>query len=189
MSTPDPGWYPDPTTTGSLRYFDGAAWTANVMTPPAPDAATRVSVVIDDQPEMDPLPGRPRRRRGRLIWIGAAGVILVAAAVVAVLLTRDSTSVFEAAVDSCGVENNPGARIGDAGKSLMIDHRGEDESSGLTMLELDCMIDALGAPESVSVQMNATTAMQGRQTATWDGITASWTYHPDNGLDIIASVE
>lgn len=189
MSTPDPGWYPDPTTTGSLRYFDGTAWTASVMSPPAPDASTRVATVVDEPASAEPLAHRPRRCRGRWLWIGAAGLVVVVAAVAAILLTRGSTSVFEAAVDTCGVENNSSARIGDAGKSLIIDHKGEDDSSGLTTLQLDCLIDALGAPESVSVQMNSTTAMQGRQSATWDGITASWTYHPDNGLDIIASVE
>ena len=188
MSTPTPGWYPDPTTAGSLRYFDGEAWTAQVQTPAAPDSSARVPI---DEPATAEAPaGRERPKRGRWIWVSAAALVVVVAGVaVALLVTRDSTSVFESAVDTCGVENNPGARIGDAGKSLMIDHQGEDDASGLTTLQLDCMIDALGAPESVSVQMNTTTAMQGRQTASWDGITASWTFHPDNGLDIIASIE
>jgi hypothetical protein len=25
----------------------------------------------------------------------------------------------------------------------------------------------------------------GRQEASWDGIEASWSYHPDNGLDLV----
>jgi hypothetical protein len=33
--------------------------------------------------------------------------------------------------------------------------------------------------------MEKTRALDGRQTASWSFIEASWTYHPDNGLDVI----
>ena len=29
-----PGWYPDPTAFGTLRWWDGAQWTAHVSAPP-----------------------------------------------------------------------------------------------------------------------------------------------------------
>lgn len=35
MSAPSPGWYPDPTTPGSLRFYDGDQWTKSVVTVPA----------------------------------------------------------------------------------------------------------------------------------------------------------
>ena len=33
--------------------------------------------------------------------------------------------------------------------------------------------------------MITTTALQGRQTETVNGLIISWTYHPDNGLEVI----
>jgi uncharacterized RDD family membrane protein YckC len=33
---PPPGWYPDPSGSGALRWFDGSTWTALVAPPPMP---------------------------------------------------------------------------------------------------------------------------------------------------------
>ena len=48
MTSPDPGWYPDPEDEGRLRYWDGAAWTdrtgereAIAQGPPAPGQGPR----------------------------------------------------------------------------------------------------------------------------------------------------
>jgi hypothetical protein len=33
--------------------------------------------------------------------------------------------------------------------------------------------------------MDSTSALNGRQEDSWQEFTASWTYHPDNGIDLI----
>lgn len=48
--------------------------------------------------------------------------------------------------------------------------------------------EALGLPESVLSKMNATRALDGRQSHTGDGIEVSWSYHPDNGLEVLYEV-
>lgn len=40
-------------------------------------------------------------------------------------------------------------------------------------------------PESVKAHMFATRALDGRQTDTWPGFSASWSYHPDDGMDLV----
>ncbi len=47
------------------------------------------------------------------------------------------------------------------------------------------MNEELGLPEYIYQTMITTTALQGRQNVTANGITVSWTYHPDNGLEIM----
>ncbi|MGN0767784.1 MAG: hypothetical protein ACI4M8_00360 [Christensenellales bacterium] len=42
----------------------------------------------------------------------------------------------------------------------------------------------LGIPEYVYQDMTKTTALQGRQTVTFKLVTVTWTYHPDNGLEV-----
>jgi hypothetical protein len=36
----------------------------------------------------------------------------------------------------------------------------------------------------VQSQIGTTTSLAGEQTATFDGLEASWSYHPDSGLDM-----
>jgi predicted nucleic acid-binding Zn ribbon protein len=45
--------------------------------------------------------------------------------------------------------------------------------------------EALGLSESVYERMKTTTALQGVQTADGDDVTVTWTYHPDNGLEVM----
>ena len=43
---------------------------------------------------------------------------------------------------------------------------------------------ALGLPNSVTSSMNQTNALQGKQSKTYGIIEVSWSYHPDNGLEV-----
>lgn len=45
--------------------------------------------------------------------------------------------------------------------------------------------EALNLPEYIYKEMLTTTALQGKQTETVNGITVTWSYHPDNGLEIL----
>ena len=73
MSLPPPGWHPDPSRPGRLRYWDGAAWTTWVS-----DHGLAVE---------DPLPDRAmgiQRWPARVVWVCMAGLLGITA-VVAVL--------------------------------------------------------------------------------------------------------
>ncbi|WP_150240950.1 hypothetical protein [Nocardiopsis quinghaiensis] len=99
-----------------------------------------------------------------------------------------SGSPFEGALDACGLKEGTSARIGDEGRSLDLDHQGQDESSGLQIASLHCVLDELEAPDSVISQMEQTRALDGRQEGDWNGIEASWNYHPDTGLDVLLAL-
>lgn len=78
--------------------------------------------------------------------------------------------------------------IDDDGRSLYLDGRGED-SQGVSVDYQLCILRDLDVPSSVLTRMSNTTALMGMQAGSWDGISASWTYHPRNGLDIILELE
>jgi len=79
--------------------------------------------------------------------------------------------------------------LADEGTTLHFNVGGKSDSSDPTPPaapgDVVCVLTELGIPVSVRVKMARTTALQGVQTDIWDGIEASWTYHPDNGLDVI----
>lgn len=47
------------------------------------------------------------------------------------------------------------------------------------------IVNELGLPESLIEEMNHTRAIDGRQTETYKYVTVTWTYHPDQGLEVM----
>lgn len=90
---------------------------------------------------------------------------------------------LEVAVQSCGLESGESIFLDQDGQGLYVDGEG-DNTEGLEVEDVVCIVSALDAPDSVVSRMANTTALMGQQTAKWDGITALWNYHPDSGLDI-----
>lgn len=76
--------------------------------------------------------------------------------------------------------------LSDGGRTLYLDMKGEEPGSGrLTWSQVQCYLNALETPDYVRRHMESTRALDGRQSATWGEFEASWTYHPDNGLDVL----
>ncbi len=89
-----------------------------------------------------------------------------------------------------------GVEVVDDGAGLLIDgesdsqsfrHESGDEPEAASIEDIACLLSKLDTPDTVASRMDSTRALDGTQTATWDGNTATWTYHPDNGLDIVIS--
>jgi hypothetical protein len=96
------------------------------------------------------------------------------------------SSAIQEAYDACASGRNlSGVEVADEGESILIDGEPQDSSAGASISDTVCILDALDVPDSVIARMERTTALQGQQEATWSGLIARWTYHPDNGLDII----
>lgn len=99
------------------------------------------------------------------------------------------------AADECSL---PEGVVQDSGATLILDGRGNDDyqvkdgkavwdESKLEDGQLSCVLRELHTPDSIKEQIEHTRALDGRQTATADGRTYSWTYHPDDGLDLIVT--
>ncbi len=69
----------------------------------------------------------------------------------------------------------------DDGSSIVIDTRSEYGSTA----GLDCVLRELETPQSIEAQVGRTTAMMGVQDAEDDGLEYSWSYHPDNGVNMV----
>lgn len=123
-------------------------------------------------------------------WLALAGTFTAIAGVIVLvfLLNKDSDSpstLFETrlqlAYNTCEAGN-----LADEDHTLVIDMAGEEYGTGdASFSDVSCVLTELSAPESVIARMNSTRALDGMQSATWDGFEASWTYHPDDGLDLI----
>ncbi|MDO5753313.1 hypothetical protein [Arthrobacter sp.] len=93
-------------------------------------------------------------------------------------------SAIQDAVETCAAVDTTGVDVMDKGKSLNLRTAGK-KSEGAKMLTVVCVLKEVDAPESLLTRFGSTRALDGTQTGEWAGFTASWTYHPDNGLNII----
>ena len=92
-------------------------------------------------------------------------------------------AVLPDAVRGCSISDDV---VQDGGESLFLDNGGDDFGSGdLSVSDLLCVLEALDTPDAVITQMSQTRALDGTQSGTWGDFSATWTYHPDDGLDIV----
>ncbi|WP_350348659.1 hypothetical protein ABIQ69_01645 [Agromyces sp. G08B096] len=95
-----------------------------------------------------------------------------------------ASELFRGAVRACGA-NQSYALVEDDGRTLTLEHEGEEDSAGLDASEVWCIVEELDAPAAVISHMEQTTSMDGRQSEAWDNIEVSWSYHPDRGMDSV----
>ena len=133
-------------------------------------------------------PSSAPRRAGRRMTFVIAVVLTVCAAVAATLawfVSRgESEATLEVAKRECAA-NTADVRLGDDGRSMVIARVAAEEDPGASLIALTCILNRVDVPDAVMSHISSTRALDGRQQASWDGFAASWTYHPDDGLNII----
>lgn len=94
--------------------------------------------------------------------------------------TAAASHVLEDAYTSC---SSPyGITVGDNGKSMAIDTQGAEDASGASLTDAACVLGALEVPDYILTQIDSTRALDGTQSAEWNGLAATWNYHPDSGM-------
>ncbi|MFG3604343.1 hypothetical protein [Micromonospora chersina] len=135
------------------------------------------------------------RRSITLIAAGAVAALLLAGAGIYTALQGspissplvEQKSPVALAKEKCGSSLADDAVLGDEGRTLTLHGTGK-ESSGLSFSTLECYWSELKMPDSVRAEVLATRALDGRQSGDWDDIHASWSYHPDSGLQMVITV-
>lgn len=102
----------------------------------------------------------------------------------------DQKDTLRSAVRRCISSGNESfAVLADHRTTLTLEQKGNDDYlGGISATELWCVIDRLDTPAAVVSHMEQTTSLDGRQTEYWDGFEASWSYHPDRGMDTVITI-
>lgn len=159
------------------------------MTIPEPREFAPEDPVVPSVPTVPAAPAVRKSRKPLMFGLGGLGVGLVVGLLLAGLGSAVSGTVAQSsaipkAVDACSAADIEGVDVMDKGKSLKLQTAGE-ESSGTDVVTVVCVLNELDAPESLFTKLDSTRALDGTQSVDWSGFTASWTYHPDNGLNVI----
>ncbi|MGD9955889.1 MAG: hypothetical protein AB7I38_14530 [Dehalococcoidia bacterium] len=176
------GWYPQGD--GSRKYWDGSAWqdspTEVLDETVAADAAGSVegahAAVADSS---------ATSRRPLWVILGAIAVVVVIGIVLLLVRNGSKDTQLSTVAQQCAGPGSEGVTLGDNGHTLTIDTKGEDDSTGADLVTVACAAVILKMPDSVTSDIDATRALDGRQQASWENYTAAWRYHPNSGLEII----
>ncbi|MDM7991450.1 hypothetical protein [Arthrobacter sp. zg-Y877] len=167
-----------------------------VHVPPAPLAPPARPRPLDPPSGMVPnaaaMPASPSPRRNYVLFAAAGLLVGLGAGLLIAQIdltsTRPSTALIDA-VSTCGVEDETGIELGDEGQSLTMDGQGEEYyATGAAYEDIECVLGATGMPDSVSSRMGNTRALDGTQNAQWGDISASWSYHPDSGSNVVLEI-
>jgi hypothetical protein len=154
-----------------------------------------------NEPPASNIPPSTKPRHRLWILIAVAAVVIAAAGAVVVWQLGyfgDSTaSRLVAAQETC-IPSGAGTTITDNGKTLVMDGAGtagqfggllSGEEARLSVEDQACILRELGVTGAVTQHMASTRALDGRQVDSWGDYTAAWTYHPDDGLDVVIQVK
>lgn len=156
------------------------------------------------QTELPPAPpAPPAKKRKRWPWVlGVVGIIALITVVGSMVGGNDDAPTTEPATGSddpalnvtrfeeatMGITNQH-IEVTDDGSSIIMDGPYESEylpGAGKKYIQsLAIVLANLDTPDYVIEQMESTTSLMGVREASWDGIDASWSYHPDNGFDLV----
>lgn len=80
--------------------------------------------------------------------------------------------------------------VEDDGSTLIVNTLPEDEDIlSVSGIALNCVFEELDVPKHITERVGATRSLDGRQDGNWDGFSASWSYHPDSGANVIIVAE
>lgn len=137
----------------------------------------------------------PVKRSASRKWVA---LLLCAAAVLAavVLLPEKAPkkNVIQKAFEEAGGKNFCGewVTVFEDGSGMKIDTNPADQDDFYdpdAMDTIERIHDKLDLPDSLLEKMRSTRALDGRQSRKSNGIEISWTYHPDQGLEILYELE
>lgn len=128
-----------------------------------------------------------RMRRATKVGAAVCGVVMLAGCGGQAAAGSGEDTRFADAFEACDLDRRPASVVAleDEGRTLLMDGKGEEDTVGALWEDFECVFDALGAPQSVVAKVTATRALDGRQNESWEGVAASWSYHPNSGLDLI----
>ena len=129
----------------------------------------------------------PRKPRSRWVAIaiplGVAAVALLAGPPIIHAAQEAMTPRFETAAEACDLV--PLLVVADKGTTLTLTTAGESGVSYTDIEDVACVLAKLEVPSYVVSHIDSTRALDGQQTDEWDGISARWTYHPEDGLHLV----
>ena len=146
-----------------------------------------------------PVEVAPKKSKKKILIPIIAGLVVVIGVIIVIALaggsdggsgsspiaSKDFNDMFSDVADESWCE------IGYDGTWMQIDTNPydiEDSFNSSAWYKIKSVLTQLGFPSSVAEEMNQTRALDGRQTASHGRYEVTWTYHPDDGLEVMFKI-
>lgn len=149
-------------------------------------------VINTNAPAVTAAPQQKKSAAPLIIGIVAGVAALFIAAVVIIFVmvgltgNRDFNDMYS------DISSNSWCTIADDGTWMKLDTNPydiEDSFNTQAWTQIKTVLDDLGFASAVSEEMMETRSIDGRQSASADGYEVSWSYHPDDGLEVLFDLE
>lgn len=136
----------------------------------------------------------PKKRSKALVWVliiaafaGAIGFAVLGFSTAQSQKAQEEIDQFrkiqfETAVKACDLRADT-YQVMDNGESIQFD--AVSKFYGASYDQAMCALKKIGAPESLSIKIAQTRALDGTMSSEWNEFEATWTYHPDSGLNLL----
>lgn len=125
-----------------------------------------------------------KKPAARFAAIGVAVAVIGGVAMSSGIL---SPNPLQQAYENCNLELAEGTELADGGATLVVDTMGEEEFSGASIADYQCVLTSLETPTRITTRMGETSANDGQQTDSAEGLNYVWGYHPDDGIFLTVS--
>jgi len=152
---------------------------------------------VEPQVQGPVVPLEMLRQRPKKSWLLPAGIGLATGAVLGLLIGSAASGSagisvglnqkkIDQAVETCAMDTE-GFTVLNEGSAISLNTKGKDYSDTGTsnLFAYYCMLNELGVPETTQEKMDHTRALDGTQSDSWDSLKASWSYHPDSGVNVL----
>lgn len=119
-----------------------------------------------------------------------AGIIVTVVLVIIIISSGGSSKNFNDMY--AHIANESWCDIASDGTWMKIDTNPYDTEDGFNILawyKIKSVLSDLGFSSAISEEMNETRALDGRQSASTDNYEVTWSYHPDNGLEVLFKIK
>ena len=152
---------------------------------------------MEPQTQGPMVPPEMLRQRPKKSWLLPAGIGIAAGTVLGLLIGSAvsggagiagglTQKKIDQAVEACAIDSE-GFTVMNDGSAISLNTKGKDytDTGTSNIFAYYCMLNEVGVPETTQEKMNRTRAMDGTQSDTWDALKASWSYHPDSGVNVV----
>lgn len=113
-------------------------------------------------------------------YVASSGDVELRKKILSEVVESSTSGGLDRVAAACAVNDD----LSSDGQSIALDTEGEDDSDGTPLISVFCILRATVAPDYIFDSIKQTRSLDGRVEEAYGEYRATWSYHPDDGLQL-----